>query len=96
MAGRGVDVLYTLIRGVTERRIPVDRFCSLYEATYNWDVEEVEMTGLEAEAFARLFDAVVLYSPFPDDRRDYAGYQSEDDIFAAAQDARIALHKEHR
>ncbi len=96
MARGAVERLYALLDDLVTGRTTVDRFCSAYETTYNWDVEEVDLTRAEAESFGRLFDAVVLYSPFQDDRRSYSGYRSDHDILVAAKEARLASQKDHR
>lgn len=94
MAREALDRLYGLLDAFLARRIEVGQFCALYSSTYDRDVDEDDMTPGEEAAFARLFDEVLFYSPFPRDRAKYPGYRSEEEIIAAARAAVLALRRE--
>ena len=62
-------------------------FCSAFERGYNFDVDKMALTPSEAQAFAELFDEVVFYSPYPDERAKIPNYRSELEIEEAAKRA---------
>ena len=62
-------------------------FCSRFETTYNLELDKQTLTPVEAEAFAELFEQVVWYSPFPDERAQIPNYRSEADIALAVEHA---------
>ena len=65
--------------------LTTQEFCARYEAEYNAP-DEVEWTSIdEGLVFQELFDAVVWFSPFPEDRARYKGYIDEPRVEAAAQ-----------
>ena len=66
-------------------------FCAWFEQAYNFDIEKTELTADERDVFEALFNEVVYFSPFPDERATIANYRGEDDIFDAARAAEAKL-----
>jgi hypothetical protein len=60
-------------------------FCSQFEHTYNMELDKRTLTANEAAAFGPLFEEVIWYSPFPEERERIPNYRSEADIRQAAE-----------
>jgi hypothetical protein len=76
---------------VTSHRLPVGEFCAVLEQLFNFELDDTDLSAHEDTVLGQLFDEVVLYSPFPDDRARYPGYRSEEDVLAAVDRALTAL-----
>jgi hypothetical protein len=61
--------LHGLLDLLRSGRLSVDAFCSQFETTYNLEFDKRELTLAEATAFAMLFEKVIWYSPFPEERK---------------------------
>lgn len=71
--------------------IDTAQFCEAFEHGYNFEVDKTDLNRIEADAFAELFDEVVFYSPFPDERATIPNYRSELEIKQAAERAATKL-----
>jgi len=89
---RGSELLHKLLSDYLRDTIGTALFCDNFETTFNFDVDRHELTPREKAVFGQLFDQVVYYSPFPDERAQIPNYKSEDDIIQAARDAEALLH----
>jgi hypothetical protein len=67
--------------GALETRL----FCAQFERTYNLELDKSTLSSAEAAAFGPLFEEVIWFSPFPEERAQYPGYRSEADIARAAE-----------
>ena len=81
------DRIYWLIDEYKSGNIDTQTFCTEFERLYNFELKKDLLLKVERQAFSRLFDRVVYYSPFPDERARIANYLGEDDIRAAVDDA---------
>lgn len=79
--------LHRLVHELRAGSLGIEAFCAQFEHTYNLELDKSTLSPDEAAAFSQLFEQVVLYSPFPEDRAEYSGYRSEADIARAADDA---------
>jgi CRISPR/Cas system CSM-associated protein Csm2 small subunit len=70
------DKLVALLKEYANGR-DTQEFCSAYEHTFNFEIDQGELTDNEFRIFQTVFDEVVLYSPFEDDRARYPGYRDE-------------------
>jgi hypothetical protein len=77
--------LHRLIAEVRAGSLDTEAFCSRFETTYNLELDKTTLSNAEGEAFAALFDQVVWYSPFPDERTQIPNYRSEQDIARAVE-----------
>jgi hypothetical protein len=83
--------LRKLVAKFIEQKLDAPTFCAWFEQAYNFDTEEAELTDGERDVFETLFNEVVYFSPFPDERATIANYRGEDDIFNAARAAQAKL-----
>jgi hypothetical protein len=86
--------LHQLIAEFRTGALEAGSFCSQFEHTYNMELDKKTLTSAEAEAFAALFEQVVWYSPFPEERRQIPNYRSEEDIARSVEQAAQRLAEE--
>lgn len=79
------EALYRLITGFLAGQLNTKAFCDSFEATYNSETELAALTPQEQSIFSSLFDELVYYSPFPEERTEIASYRSEAQIQEAAR-----------
>lgn len=70
--------------------LETEQFCSQFEQAYNMELDKETMTRAEADAFNPLFEEVVWYSPFPEEREAIPNYRGDDEIRKAAT---LAAHR---
>jgi hypothetical protein len=87
----GSKLLHKLVAEYLGGKIDTARFCSDFEQTYNFDVGSHELTAKEDAIFARLFNEVVYFSPYREDRVIIPQYRSEEQIRSAAKTAEAEL-----
>jgi hypothetical protein len=95
MLPTGKARLYWLINLYASGHLDVGTFCKEFEHTYNFEVDKSALSGREREAFAELFEKVVLYSPFPNELATVPFYQSAAQIAAAVTATRSRLSTEN-
>ena len=83
--------LRILVAKFIDQKLDAPTFCAWFEQAYNFDTEKAELTVDESAVFEALFNEVVYFSPFPDERATVANYRGEDDIFDAARAAQLKL-----
>lgn len=88
--------LLDLLRDVSSGRLGVEAFCSQFETAYNLELDKRQLTIEEAEAFSMLFEQVVWYSPFPEERTKVPNYKGEKEILDAVHDAERILARSAR
>jgi hypothetical protein len=81
------DQLYWAIKAFLKGQYPVKEFCSNFERIYNLELDKKVLTDTEKQAFDELFNTVVYDSPFPEERKNYAGHKDEQDIQKAVEKA---------
>jgi len=91
MSSAPVATLHALLGSYLSGGIDTAQFCDAFERSYNFEVDKTDFNRIEAEAFAELFDEVVFYSPFPDERAMILNYRSEVEIKQAAERAAAKL-----
>lgn len=77
--------LRQLISDFLSGEIETQAFCDRFERTFNFDTDKAALSEREHGALERLFDEVVYYSPFPEDRAVIPHYRDEAQIRAAAE-----------
>jgi hypothetical protein len=82
---KGSELLHKLLADYLGGRIDTPLFCSNFEHAFNFDVDRRVLTSRETAAFQRLFDEVVYFSPFPEERASIPNYRSEEQIRQAAR-----------
>jgi len=75
-----VEGLYALLRGVKGGDVSVFAFCENFERLYNFELDRKSLSEKEKGAFADLFNKVVWFSPYPEEREAVPHYLSEAEI----------------
>jgi hypothetical protein len=83
--------LQELLEHLRRRTIDVEMFCTEFERIYNLELDKDTLTPSEAKVFSALFEHVIWYSPFEEERKQVPNYASEEDIKAAAERAAAEL-----
>jgi hypothetical protein len=83
--------LLEIIDAFCADRLSVQDFCERYETTFNLEINKEELDPHARIAFQELFDVVIWYSPYPQDRREYHGYEDEQAVKKAVLRARNQL-----
>jgi len=84
---KGKEQPHKLVAEYLEGGIDTPLFCSNFEQAFNFDVDRSALTPMERAIFQRLFDQVVYFSPFPEERASVPNYRSEAQIREAARTA---------
>jgi len=66
-------------------KLETESFCAQFEHTYNLELDKSTLSPAEAASFGALFEQVVWYSPFPDERARVPNYSDEASIRQAAE-----------
>ena len=86
----------SLIEAVQQGSMTVGDFTSSVEREWNFGDERATLSETHKSAVQHLFDVVVYYSPFPDERARFPIYSDEQDVLLAAQVCRRALERDVR
>lgn len=79
--------LYWLLDLFKTEQLDTEAFCREFERTYNLELNKADLISKEASAFAALFDKVIWFSPFPEERTRIPNYLGEEQIQAAVDEA---------
>ena len=79
--------LYGILRQVLEGDLSVEAFCGAFEQIYNFEINRTELSLQQRDAFDTLFDRVVWYSPFEEERARVPQYLGDDEIMSAVRTA---------
>lgn len=85
------DQLYYVLKTFLKGEYQTTDFCDNYERIYNLELDKKVLNTVEKESFEKLFNTVVYFSEFPEDRKKYSGYKNENDIQEAAEEAAKTL-----
>ena len=85
--------LRALVERVLSGGRDVGEFCAEFERVYNLETDKTMLSERERSAFKALFERIVWYSPFPDERRTIPNYIGEDEVLAAVWAAAHLLDK---
>ena len=84
---KGSELLHKLLSDYLTGSLDTALFCDNFETAFNFDVNRHELTPTEETVFGQLFDQVIYYSPFPQERAQIPNYRSEEQIIQAAREA---------
>jgi hypothetical protein len=76
--------LRKLVELVLAGSVSVEHFCGAFETIYNLELDRSTLAAAEVPAFAAIFDRVVWYSPFSEERAKIPNYLGEDEILEIA------------
>jgi 16S rRNA G527 N7-methylase RsmG len=88
------DRLLGLITKFREMTLDAETFCSQFEHAYNMELDKKTLSLVESRAFAELFEQVIWFSPFTEERAKVPNYRGEAEIRAAAERAAQQLRAE--
>jgi hypothetical protein len=88
---KGSELLHKLLSDYLRGDIDAALFCNNFETAFNFDVSRQELTPKEEAVFGELFEQVIYYSPFPEERAKIPNYRSEEQILQAAREAEARL-----
>ena len=91
MAGAAIQGLQQLIQGYLTGERTTEDFAARFETAFNLELDQETISQEEQAILQELFDEVVWYSPFPDERDQYPGYRDEAAIRSTAVKAAEAL-----
>ena len=77
-----LENLISLYRG---GKVSAEHFCAAFEQVYNLELDKTTLTETEAKAFEYVFNKVVWYSPFAEEREQIPNYLGEEDISKAVE-----------
>jgi len=83
--------LHFLIGLFLAGQINIPVFCRQFDNSYNLHTDKAALTAIESSAFNDLFDKVVWYSPFPEERKKIPSYLGETEIAIAIRQAASSL-----
>ena len=84
-------IFLDLIDAIRQGAMSVGDFASAVENEWNFGIERATLSEHERTSLQRLFDVVVYYSPYPEERARIPNYRDENDVMLAAQVCREAL-----
>lgn len=85
--------LKNLIELLLAARLDVSEFCEEYERLFNFELEKKSLPEGELRALERLFNKVVYYSPFAEERKKIPNYLGDKEIVEGAQSTLSVLSK---
>ncbi|RVU42815.1 hypothetical protein EA187_15000 [Lujinxingia sediminis] len=88
--------LINLMEAVLSENISVERFRGQYENFWNFELETDNLSTIECKVFEEVFDVVVWYSPFPEERAQIPNYVDEATVLRAVEDALSKLCEDER
>jgi hypothetical protein len=74
--------------------IDTETFCIQFEHTYNLELDKRTLLAAEAQAFSEVFEQVIWYSPYPEERERIPNYRGETEIREVALRAAAQLGTE--
>jgi hypothetical protein len=80
----GSQLLRKLLDDFLGGKLKVETFCRDVGSAYNVAIDEAALTPTEQPIFQELFDEVVWFSPFPEERAGIPNYKSAEQIKDAA------------
>ncbi len=83
--------LANLIVDVLNNKIQVVEFCDNFEILFNLEINKDELDYNDLLCFSRLFDVIVWYSPFPEERATIPNYVDENEVLRAVREAALSL-----
>lgn len=84
-------IFLDLINAVRQGAMSVGDFSSAVENEWNFGTERATLSEHERASVQKLFDVVVYYSPYPEERARIPNYRDENDVILAAQTCREAF-----
>ncbi len=87
----GSQLLRKLLGDYLSGNLKTETFCRDVEVAYNDAIDASALSSAEQPIFEKLFDEVVWFSPFADERAQIPSYRNEDQIRQAAISAEAEL-----
>ena len=87
----GSQLLRQLLRDFRSGKLKTETFCRDVEVAYDNAIDERALTAVEQPIFEKLFDVVVWFSPFPEERAEVPQLRNEEQVLQAAFAAEAEL-----
>ena len=85
--GTAREIAVELMDKLLSGELIVRDFCARYEQLYNFDWPN-RRGEVQAELFGNLFEVVVWYSPYPEEREVVPNYKNEAEVISLVQSVR--------
>jgi len=79
--------LIEIVESFAKGSMLAQEFCVAFENAWNFGIEKSAISSDAKMALERLFNEVVLFSPFPRESWGYPKYRDADEVLSAARDA---------
>lgn len=79
--------LISLLHRAINREISVVDFCDLFGVAFNIDNDKINLSDFELMVFSDLFNEIVWYSPYQDERMSIKNYIDEAAVLKAINNA---------
>jgi hypothetical protein len=89
----GSELLRKLVDDFLSGKLKTETFCRDVAVAYNDAIDESALTAEEQSIFEKLFDEVVWFSPFPEERAQIPNYRNEEQVRQAALVAQAELER---
>ncbi len=83
--------LVDLLTGVSNGDLGVSEFCEEFEYCWNFERRSDDLSSLEKGRLKKVFDIVVWYSPYENERERIKGYKDEEAVLSVAKEVLEAL-----
>jgi hypothetical protein len=83
----GLETVLETIKRFRAGKIDVLSFCDEYGKQFNLDLDKSELDPMHRSVLMNLFEKVVWFSPFPEERLQIPNYLGEDAIVAEVERA---------
>lgn len=72
--------IYGLLKGFLDESIEVEEFCAKMENLINFDLDFSLISDKDKGVIEEVFAAVTWFNPFENERNDYSGFRSSEDV----------------
>jgi hypothetical protein len=86
-----LETIRLLLNSLLNNEISVEVFCIEFEKSYNFELRQLHLSDNAHIALESLFNKVVYFSPFPNERQQIPNYLDEQEILTAARETRDKL-----
>jgi hypothetical protein len=83
MSSQSLEQLHELIDRAMSGELPIKDFCAKFERVYNLELDKKSVPAQELPELEAIFNKVVWFSPFPEERAQIPNYLGESEIMAA-------------
>ena len=86
MSSDSLRQLHELMSRAKAGVLPVQTFCETFERIYNFELDRKSVPVAELKRLSALFEIVVLFSPYTEERKTIPNYVGESEIQKALEE----------